>query len=168
VEGSMTEHQDRGKIVIYTAPDGSIQTEVHMEAETLWLSQKMMADLFERDSDTIGMHLKNIYSEQELNEASTTEFFSVVQSVGGRKVKRETRFYNLDSILSVGYHVNSKRGTQFRIWANRVLKDHLVKGYTINQKRLAEQQSQLTRLKESIRLVERSLLGQEGTIDTAR
>jgi len=164
----MSESFNKGEILIYSGSDGSVQISVRLEAETLWLSQKMMAVLFDKDSDTIGLHLKNIYSEQELEETATTEFFSVIQDEGGRKVKREIRFYNLDAIISVGYRVNSKRGTQFRIWASRILKEHLVKGYTINQKRLAEQQSQLARLRESIHLVERSILEQEGTIDTAR
>ncbi|OGK05583.1 MAG: hypothetical protein A2W80_17780 [Candidatus Riflebacteria bacterium GWC2_50_8] len=115
--------KDKNEIVIYTAPDGMIQTEVRLQAETLWLSQKEMAELFARDSDTIGLHLKNIYAEQELEEKATTEFFSVVQTEGVRRVSRRIKFYNLDAILSVGYRVSSKRGTQFRIWASRVLKD---------------------------------------------
>ena len=123
-----------------------------------------MAELFDKDSDTIGLHLKNIYSEEELEEKATTEDFSVVQTEGKRRVTRRIKFYNLDAILSVGYRVNSKRGTQFRIWANRILKEHLVQGYTINQKRLIEQQNQIARLRESIQLVERSLLEQVETI----
>ncbi|MBU3914454.1 virulence protein RhuM/Fic/DOC family protein [bacterium] len=160
--------QSKGEIVIYTDPDGTVQTDVRLEAETLWLSQKMMAELFDRDVDTIGLHLKNIYSEEELEEKATTEDFSVVQTEGKRRVKRRVKFYNLDAILSVGYRVNSKRGTQFRIWANRVLKEHLVQGYSINPKRLAEQQNQIARLKESIRMVERSLLDNIETVDQAR
>ncbi len=150
-------NENRGEIVIYTDADGSVQTEVRLEADTLWLSQKMMGELFEKDSDTIGLHLKNIYAEEELAEPATTEYFSVVQTEGNRKVRRNIKHYNLDAILSVGYRVNSKRGTQFRIWANRILKEHLVQGYTINEKRLGQQQDQITRLKQSIRLVERSL-----------
>lgn len=159
---------DKGEIVIYTAPDGTIQTEVRLQAETLWLSQKEMAELFARDSDTIGLHLKNIYAEQELEEKATTEFFSVVQTEGPRRVSRQIKFYNLDAILSVGYRVSSKRGTLFRIWANRVLKEHLVQGYTVNEKRLRQKQEQIERLKESIVLVERSLSATVGTIEDAR
>jgi len=157
-----------GEIVIYTSADGTVQTEVCLVSESLWLSQKMMSKLFDKDSDTIGLHLKNIYLEQELDETATTEFFSVVQNEGKRKVTRRVIFYNLDAILSVGYRVNSKRGTQFRIWANRILKEHLVKGYTINQKRLLEQQQHIEELRGSIAMVERSLLEQVETIDEAR
>jgi len=166
----MRNNQDssKGEMVIYTSPEGTANIDVRLEAETLWLSQKMMSELFDKDSDTIGLHLKNIYSEEELEESSTTEVFSVVQKEGKRDVTRRVKFYNLDAILSVGYRVNSRRGTQFRIWASRVLKEHLIEGYTINQKRLAEQQSRIARLKESIRLVERSLLEQAETIDDAR
>ncbi len=141
----MTNNQDfyKGEMVIYTSPEGTANIDVRLEAETLWLSQKMMAEIFDKDSDTIGLHLKNIYSEQELEETSTTEVFSVVQTEGKRQVTRRVKFYNLDAILSVGYRVNSKRGTQFRIWANRILKEHLVQGYTINEKRLKEKAAML-------------------------
>ncbi|HUT43670.1 MAG TPA: RhuM family protein [Desulfobacterales bacterium] len=137
----MTNNQDfyKGEMIIYTSPEGTANIDVRLEAETLWLSQKMMAELFGKDSDTIGLHLKNIYSEEELEEKATTEDFSVVQTEGKRRVTRRVKFYNLDAILSVGYRINSKRGTQFRIWANRILKEHLVQGYTINAKRLADQ-----------------------------
>lgn len=166
----MTNNQDfyKGEMVIYTSSEGKPNIDVRLEAETLWLSQKMMAELFDKDSDTIGLHLKNIYSEEELEEKATTEFFSVVQTEGKRRVRRRIKFYNLDAILSVGYRVNSKRGTQFRIWANRILKDHLVQGYTINQKRLQEQQQQIQKIKDSIRLVERSLVDDIETMDQAR
>ncbi|NTV06831.1 MAG: death-on-curing protein, partial [Chlorobiaceae bacterium] len=159
---------EKGEIVIYLTDDGSVQTEVRLVSETLWLSQKMMSDLFDKDTDTIGLHLKNIFHEQELDKSATTEFFSVVQTEGKREVTRKVRFYNLDAILSVCYRVNSKRGTQFRIWANRILKEHLVKGYTINKKRLLEQQQRIEELKESIAIVERSLIEQVETIDDAR
>lgn len=140
----------KGEIVIFEAEDGSIYTEVRLEAETLWLTQRKMAELFDKDSDTIGLHLKNIYAEGELEEPATTEFFSVVQREGSRNVTRKIKHYNLDAILSVGYRVSSKRGTQFRIWANRILKEHLVQGYTLNQKRLQEKQEQFAKLKNAI------------------
>jgi len=126
------------EIEIYKTPDKTVEVRVQFKNETVWLSQKMMAELFDKDSDTISLHLKNIYSEGELGEDSTTEFFSVVQMEGKRQVKRNTKFYNLDAILSVGYRVNSKRGTQFRQWATQRLKDYLVKGYAVNKKRLEE------------------------------
>ena len=93
-----------------------------------------MADLFDCSADNIGLHLKNIYKEKELDEGATTEEFSVVQVEGKRSVSRKICLYNLDVIISVGYRVNTKRGTQFRIWANKVLKDYLQKGYAINQR----------------------------------
>lgn len=112
---------ETGEIVIYQAQDGQTAIDVKFENQTLWLSQRMMSDLFEKDSDTIGLHIKNIFTEGELLEEGTTELFSVVQKEGKRKVTRKVKFYNLDVILSVGYRVNSKKGTQFRIWANKVL-----------------------------------------------
>ncbi len=145
------------QIEIYKSPDGATQVQVTFEEETVWLSQKMMAHLFDKDSDTIGLHLKNIFSEGELDETATTEFFSVVQIEGNRQVKREIKYYNLDAIISVGYRVNSKRGTQFRQWATQRLKEYLVQGYAINEKRLAEKQMQLQTLKTGIRIVSRAI-----------
>jgi prophage maintenance system killer protein len=142
-----------GDIAIYQTEEGETAIDVKLENQTLWLSQRLMADLFNKDSDTIGLHIKNIYSEGELEENSTTEYFSVVQQEGKRGVKRRVRFYNLDVILSVGYRVNSKKGTQFRIWANKILKDYLVQGYVVNEKRLREQQEQLTQLKQTVKLL---------------
>lgn len=129
----MTEHKE---IALYRSKDGLIQLDVQLEDETIWLPQKQMAALFARDSDTIGLHIRNIFNEGELVEAATTEESSVVQKEGNRRVTRKIRFYNLDVIISVGYRVNSKRGTEFRIWATGVLKQHLIQGYTMNEKRL--------------------------------
>ncbi len=164
----MSAAQTKGEIVIFEAEDGSIYTEVRMEAETLWLTQRKMAELFDKDSDTIGLHLKNIYAEGELEEPATTEYFSVVQREGSRNVTRKIKHYNLDAILSVGYRVSSKRGTQFRIWANRILKEHLVQGYTLNQKRLQEKQEQFAKLKNAIAMTERTLLQQVENMQEAR
>ena len=126
----------RGEIVFYQAPDGGIELEVRLKQETIWLNQKQMSLLFDKDTDTIGLHLRNIFKEGELEESATTEDSSVVQKEGRRQVRRMIRFYNLDAIISVGYRVNSKRGTQFRIWATKVLRDHIFQGYTVNQGRL--------------------------------
>ena len=126
------------EIIIYQNQQNETEVQVRFEGDTFWLSQRLMAVLFDKDSDTIGLHLRNIYEELELDELATTEFFSVVQIEGKRKVTRKIKHYNLDAILSVGYRVNSKRGTQFRQWATARLKDFLVKGYAINQKRLDE------------------------------
>lgn len=129
-------------IEIFKSEDGKTEVQVSLANETVWLSQKQMALLFDKDADTIGLHLKNIYTSKELEEISTTEEFSVVQLEGKRNVTRAIKYYNLDAIISVGYRVNSKRGTQFRIWANTIIKDYLVKGYSLNEKKLIQQNDQ--------------------------
>ena len=143
------------QVEIYKSPDNKIQLQVNLEKDTVWLSQKQMAELFDKDPDTIGLHLKNIYGEEELSEKSTTEVFSVVQKEGKRSVSRKIKYYNLDAIISVGYRVNSKRGTQFRQWATQRLKDYLVKGYAINKKRLQEEKQHYHELKKAVGLLER-------------
>ena len=122
-----------GEIVLYN-PDDTIRLEVRMNEETVWLSQSQIALLFGCSVDNVGLHLKNIFEEDELDQKSTTEIFSVVRSEGSRMVKRNILHYNLDAILSVGYRVSSRNATKFRQWANRVLKDYLLKGYSINQR----------------------------------
>jgi len=158
----------RGEIVLYQAPDGKVELNVRLERESLWLSQKQMSMLFDKDTDTIGLHLRNIYKEGELEESATTEESSVVQKEGKRQVRRNVRLYNLDAVLSVGYRVNSKRGTQFRIWANNVLKEYLMKGYAINEKRLSAREMELQALKAGIQLLERSVMRQAHQLDQAR
>jgi prophage maintenance system killer protein len=156
------------EIKIYKTPDGKTSIEVKLEKETVWLSQKQMAELFDKDSDTIGLHLKNIYKSGELEEISTTEKYSVVRQEGKRKVKREIKFYNLDAIISVGYRVNSKRGVLFRKWATQLLKDYLIKGYAINQQRLQKQAEQLNELKETIKILGNTLEYKELTNDESK
>jgi hypothetical protein len=112
-------------IRIYQTDDGQTNIEVKFDHETVWLTQKQMSQLFNKDTDTIGLHLKNIYQSGELEELSTTEESSVVQQEGKRQVQRKIKLYNLDAIISVGYRVNSKRGIQFRIWASRIIKEYL-------------------------------------------
>ena len=128
----------RGEVVLYQEPDGEIQLDVRLDQETVWLTQRQMAVLFKTSTDNIGLHLKNIFKERELEESATTEDYSAVQKEGRRGVRRNLKHYNLDAIISVGYRISSKRGTQFRIWATRTLKDHLLRGYTLNEKRLRE------------------------------
>jgi len=137
---------ENSEIKIYKTSDGNTSIEVKLEKETVWLSQKQMAELFDKDSDTIGLHLKNIYKSEELEEVSTTEKYSVVRQGGKRKVKRQIKYYNLDAIISVGYRVNSKRGVLFRKWATQLLKDYLIKGYAVNQQKLEKQNEQLKKL----------------------
>lgn len=130
-------NQDKNnQIIIYNTADGETKIEVKMKNETVWLSQKQMAELFDCTVDNISLHLKNIYSEEELVEDSTTEESSVVQIEGGRQVNRLIAFYNLDAIISVGYRINSLRGTQFRIWATKVLKEYIIKGFVMDDERL--------------------------------
>ncbi len=131
------------QILIYQTESGETQVDVRFERDTIWLSQAQMAELFDKDSDTISLHLKNIYQSEELDEISTTEESSVVRQEGKRQVKRKIKFYNLDAIISVGYRVNSKKGTQFRIWATQRLKEYLVQGYSLNQARFEKNADEL-------------------------
>jgi len=140
-------------IKIYQSQDGQTEVQVRFENETVWLSQKQMAQLFDMDTDTVGLHLKNIYKSGELDEVSTTEESSVVQLEGKRTVKRNMKLYNLDAIISVGYRVNSKHGIQFRIWANKILKEYLIKGFSINEKRLTQHNEQLKELQDSVKIL---------------
>ena len=115
---------EENQIVIYQGEDGQNQVDIKFDGDTIWLSQAQMAEIFEKDSDTIGLHLKNIFKTGELDQNTTTEESSVVRKEGRRNVKRKIKFYNLDAVISVGYRVNSVRGTQFRIWANQNLKNY--------------------------------------------
>lgn len=142
------------EIVIYETPEKEIKIEVHLENETLWLSQKQIAQLFDRGIPAINEHIKNIYNEKELNQTSTIRKFRTVQKEGGREVERDIDCYNLDVIISVGYRVSSLRGTQFRIWATNTLKSYLVKGYALNEKRLSEVQSKFNELQTAIAFME--------------
>jgi len=144
---------DEFGIKIFQSKDKGTEIQVIVQSESVWLSQKQMSELFEKDSDTIGLHLRNIYKSGELKEKATTEKYSVVQKEGSRNVKRTIKLYNLDAIISVGYKVNSKRGVQFRIWANRVIKDYLINGYAINEKKLKAQIDSLNSLKETVLLL---------------
>jgi hypothetical protein len=125
-------------IEIYTSQDGSTQIEVQFEGDTFWLNLNQISSLFDRDKSVISRHLSNIYKEGELDQISTVAKNATVQIEADRQVKREIEFYNLDAILSVGYRVNSKRGTQFRQWATKRLKDYLIEGVAINEKRLEQ------------------------------
>lgn len=132
-----------GEVILYKSDDGSLAIDVKLEKDTVWLTLNQMSQLFERDKSVISRHIGNIYKESELDEISTVAKFATVQTEGGRKILRELEYYNLDVIISVGYRVKSKRGTQFRIWANKVLKDYLIKGYVLNEKKLKEQTARI-------------------------
>ena len=150
-----------GEVLLYEAPDGQVRVDVRLEQDTVWLSLPQLAELFGRDKSMISRHLHNIFTTGELEREATVAKNATVQHEGDREVVREIEDFNLDAIISVGYRVKSKRGTQFRIWATQVLRDHLVKGYSVNQRRLAE-------LKQTVRLVatmaeRRDLSGDEAT-----
>jgi prophage maintenance system killer protein len=157
----MTEQQ----IEIFETPDGQTQIEVRFERETIWLSQAQMAQLFEKDSDTIGLHLKNIFKTNELEESATTEDSSVVRQEGKRQIRRKIKFYNLDAIISVGYRVNSIKGTQFRIWATQRLRDYLVQGYSIDHRRFEKNAAEL---EQALKLIQTTARSPELTTDAGR
>ena len=125
----------KNEIVLYQ-PDELVKLEVRLEEETVWLTQAQMAELFETTPQNVTMHIRNLYNEGELDMGSTCKDILQVRIEGGRTVNRVQKIYNLDVIISVGYRVKSLRGTQFRIWANKVLKDYLLKGYALNQRLL--------------------------------
>jgi prophage maintenance system killer protein len=154
------------EVVIYQDERSQTLVSVRLDGETVWLTQRQMAELFDTSADNVSLHLKNIFSEGELGEPATTEDFSVVQTEGRRKVTRTVKHYNLDAIISVGYRVNSKRGVQFRQWATRVLREHLVRGYTFNQARLAERG--LLEARQTLDLLARTLQNQALVDDTGR
>jgi prophage maintenance system killer protein len=144
---------ETGEILIYEAPDGQTSIDVKLEKDTVWLNQYQMADLFDTDRTSIVKHIKNIYKSEELSELATCAKIAQVRQEGNRNIKRDIEHYNLDLIISVGYRVNSKRGTQFRVWANEVLKSYLIKGYAINERLLKAQSSQLDDLKQAVKLL---------------
>ncbi|MBI3448147.1 MAG: virulence protein RhuM/Fic/DOC family protein [Acidobacteria bacterium] len=144
-----------GEVVVYQAPDGEVRVDVRLDRDTVWLSLNQMADLFDRDKSVISRHLRNVFGSRELERTATVARNATVQREAGREVVREIDYFNLDAILSVGYRVNSKRGTQFRIWATRTLREHLVRGYTLNQRRLAERG--LGDIEQAVALMARTL-----------
>ena len=123
---------DKGQFLLYQTPDGDSQIEVKLQDDTVWLSLDQMAELFQRNKSTISRHIKNVLEDGELQEEATIANFATVQNEGTRKVERVIAYYNLDMIISVGYRVHSYRGVQFRIWATKVLKEYIVKGFAMN------------------------------------
>lgn len=156
--------EKKGEIIIYQTPDGQTEIDVTMEKETVWLSQHQIAELFDTDRSVITKHINNIYKSEELDKDSTCAKIAQVQIEGDRTIKRQIAFYNLDVIISIGYRVNSKRGTHFRQWANKVLKDYLIKGYAINQRMKEEQ---LADLKNTVKLLSNVIANNELTLDEA-
>jgi hypothetical protein len=126
----------KNEILLYTTPDGGVRVEVAYEGETFWLSQKKMAELFGVEVNTINYHLKEVYKSNELTELATIRKVRIVQQEGSREVGREVDFYNLDAIIAVGYRVNSRQATQFRIWATKTLREFIIKGFVLDDERL--------------------------------
>ena len=139
----------KNEIILYCSDELSAHIEVRIDEETVWLSLNQIAQLFDRDKSVISRHLQNIFKEGELKIEATVAKNATVQIESGRKVTREIEYYNLDAILSVGYRVNSKQGTQFRIWANKVLKDYLLQGFTVNNR--------MNRIEENVQALSRKL-----------
>ena len=146
------------KVIIYQTPDGQTQLDVRLEKETVWLTQAQMAELFQTDRTSIVRHINNIYKSEELDPKSTCAKIAQVQTEGKRQVTRLIPYFDLDMIISVGYRVNSKRGVQFRQWANRVLKQYLIKGYAVNE---CIRKEQISELRQLVQVVGRTLQSKE-------
>lgn len=149
---------ENNDIVIYSSNDGKTQLEVRLQDNNVWITQKQIADLFGTQRPSITKHLNNIFKTNELNENSVS---SILEHTASDNKKYKTKFYNLDAVISIGYRVNSKKATQFRIWATQTLKDHLVKGYTLNEKRLQEQQEKFQELYQTVEFLKSTLGNKE-------
>lgn len=147
----------KGEVLLYRGARGQPTLEVVLDRETVWLSLNQIAELFGRDKSVISRHLANIYQTRELSRKATIAKNATVQQESGRRVRRVIECYNLDAILSVGYRVNSKRGTQFRIWATRTLKEHLTRGYTLNRQRFEQNAREL---ETALQLVRKAAAGE--------
>ncbi|MFA4916460.1 MAG: RhuM family protein [Syntrophales bacterium] len=156
--------ESRGEIVIYRTKDGKAALDVKLQEETVWLSQAQVGQLFDKNKRTISEHIRNLFKEGELIENAVVRNFRTTAADGK---SYQVEYYNLDVIISVGYRVKSQRGTQFRIWASQVLKDHILKGYSINEKRLQEQNARLLELQKTVSLMQRVMEGRELARDEA-
>jgi len=154
-----------GEVIVYEAPDGEVRVDVRLDRETVWLTQRQMSELFETTPENVLMHLKNVYADGELEEPATTKDFLAVRVEGKRQVRRQLKHYNLDAIISVGYRVNSRRGVRFRQWATQTLREHLVRGYTINQQRFEQNAREL---EAALSLVRKAAAGEALTTDQGR
>lgn len=157
------EKNETNEIIIYQ-PDDTLKLDVRVEDETVWLNQIQMAELFQATKQNISLHISNIYKDGELDVASTVKDYLTVQTEGKRKVKRQIYYYNLDVIISVGYRVKSLRGIQFRQWANKVLKDYLLRGYSVNQRLMQLEDRIDRRLSDQ----DRHFVEQDGKIEALR
>ena len=167
----MYKELQKGEIIIYTSEDGSISLDTKLENDTIWLTQKQMAELFDVKTPAISKHLKNIFNTGELREdvvISILETTTKHGAIEGKTQKSSTKFYNLDAIISVGYRVNSSRATQFRIWATNTLREYLTNGYVVNEKMLKTQQNKIQTLQSTVNLLKRSLQNQISTVNEAQ
>ena len=160
------ESAPNGDVVVYEAPNGEARVDVRLEGETVWLTQRQMGEVFGTTPENVVMHLRNIFASEELAEAATTKDLLVVQTEGKRRVRRTLKHYNLDAIISVGYRVNSKRSVRFRQWATRTLRDHLIRGFTLNERKLGERG--LREAQETLDLLVRTLRHQSLVDETGR
>src|SRR5690606_36295612 len=145
------------QIEIYQGSNGQTQLEVRFEQDTVWLTNNQLVELFDSSKANVSEHIKHIFQSKELEESSTVRKFRTVQKEGERQVTRQRVHYNLDVIIAVGYRINTKRGTQFRQWATQRLKDYLVQGYAINERRLEQKQLEVQTLKDGIRILSRAI-----------
>jgi len=150
----------KNEIILYQSDELPEHIEVRLDEETVWLTLNQISQLFNRDKSVISRHLTNIYKEGELNQEATVAKNATVQIEAGRTIKRDIDYYNLDAILSVGYRVNSKQGTQFRIWATNVLRDYLLKGYALNQ-RIDKIENNYENLSKEVKYISLQLKTQE-------
>ena len=167
----MEQNYQKGEIVIYTSEDGTVSLDTKLEDETIWLTQKQMAELFGVKTPAISKHLKNIFNEGELKEEVVISILETTTKHGAIKSKTQnvsTKFYNLDAIISVGYRVNSSRATKFRIWATDVLKRYITQGYALNNKVLSAQQAKIINLQQTINLLSRSIQNQVETVEEGK
>jgi hypothetical protein len=155
--------ENTGDIILYQAEDGTTSLEVHLKDDSVWLSQAQMMELFGKTKQSISLHIRNIFKEGELVEESVVKD-SLTTADDGKKYK--VTYYNLDVIISVGYRIKSLRGTQFRIWATTVLRDHLIKGYTFYERRLAEKG--LVEMEQAVALLSRTLQNHELVTDKGK
>ncbi|EXI72986.1 MAG: Virulence protein [Candidatus Accumulibacter sp. SK-11] len=154
-----------GEVLLYEAPDGGVRVEVKLDRDTVWLTQQQMADLFGRERSVVTKHIRNTFQEGELDPAATCAKFAQVRTEGARTVSREVDHFNLDVVISVGYRVKSLRGTQFRLWATRTLRDHLVQGYTLNRQRFEHNAREL---EAALALVRKAAAGEALSTDQGR
>jgi prophage maintenance system killer protein len=157
--------ENESPIVIYEGADKAVEVRLDTDRDTVWLTQRQMAEVFDTSSDNVSLHLKNIYGDRELEESATTEDSSVVRQEGKRQVERSIKHYNLDAIISLGYRVNSRRAVQFRQWATRTLREHLTRGWTLNRQRFEVNAQEL---QAAMALVRKTAQSPELTTDSGR